>query len=190
MYQEDDIFIHDTAIIDHNVQIGSKTKIWHFSHLLSGVSIGRGCTIGQNVMVGPDVDIGDNCKIQNNVSLYKGLCVAKDVFIGPSVVFTNVKIPRAFIEQKHNFESTVIETGASIGANATILCGITIGKFSMVAAGATVTKSVKPHSLVIGCPAVHVAWVSHAGCILSDDFRCTKDGTVYEVVKDELVVAQ
>ena len=178
--------IHETAIIDDKVEIGQKTNIWHFSHVLPGSIIGKNCIIGQNVMIGPDVTIGDNCKIQNNVSLYKGITIENDVFLGPSCVFTNVKTPRAFIDRSNEFSNTVIKKGASIGANATIICGIEIGEYSMIAAGALVTKDVKPYSLVIGFPAIQVGWVSETGDRLGDDLKCIRTGIIYEEINGKL----
>ena len=145
--------IHKSSFVDDNVKIGEGSKIWHFCHILSGTVIGKNCTIGQNVMIGPDVIVGDNVKIQNNVSLYKGVFIEDDVFIGPSAVFTNVKFPRAYIEQKNNFEKTTIKKGCTIGANATIVCGVTLGEYSLVGAGSVVTKSYPKYSILVGNPA-------------------------------------
>jgi UDP-2-acetamido-3-amino-2,3-dideoxy-glucuronate N-acetyltransferase len=145
--------IHQSSFIDENVKIGSGTKIWHFCHIISGTRIGNNCNIGQNVMIGPDVIIGDNVKIQNNVSLYKGIIVEDDVFIGPSAVFTNVKFPRSYIDQKSNFEKTIIKKGCTIGANSTIICGIELGEYCFVGAGAVVTKSFPDKSILLGNPA-------------------------------------
>jgi len=145
--------IHKSSFVDNNVKIGSGTKIWHFCHILSGTQIGKNCTIGQNVMIGPDVVIGNNVKIQNNVSLYKGIIVEDDVFIGPSAVFTNVKFPRSYVDQKNNFEKTIIKKGCTIGANSTILCGIKLGEYCFVAAGAVVTKNFPDKSVLLGNPA-------------------------------------
>jgi len=181
-------FVHETAVVDEGVAIGNGTKIWHFSHLLQGTEIGPDCVIGQNVMIGPDVQIGAKCKIQNNVSLYNGVTLEDDVFIGPSVVFTNVKTPRAFIERKDQFEGTIIKQGASIGANATILCGVTLGNYCLVGAGAVVNKSVPDFALVYGAPAVHKGWVSKAGCVLDDTLICPHDGSCYEVVDGKLIM--
>ncbi len=143
--------IHDSSFVER-CEIGDGTIVWHFCHLFNS-TIGRYCIIGQNCMIGPDVKIGNYCKIQNNVSLYKGLIVEDDVFIGPSVVFTNVMNPRSFISRKDEFRETIIKTGASIGANATILCGVTIGEYSAIGAGSVVTKDVDPYTLVLGTPA-------------------------------------
>ncbi len=147
------IHIHDSSYIDLGAQIGEGTKIWHFCHIMGKAVIGENCTIGQNVFVGDNVIVGNNCKIQNNVSLYEGVVIENDVFIGPSVVFTNVKNPRSFINRKDQYTPTVIHQGATIGANATIMCGIVIGEYSFVGAGAVVTKNVPPKTIVVGNPA-------------------------------------
>ena len=186
MTQQTDIYIHGTAEIDANVEIGNGSKIWHFCHFLSGTKLGENCVVGQNVMIGPDVHIGDNCKIQNNVSLYKGITIERDVFIGPSAVFTNVQTPRAFIERKTEFKETLIMQGVSIGANATILCGIILGQFCLIGAGAVVTKNVKAHALMTGNPARQVGWVSVAGCVLGDDLICPYDGSSYKIAEGQL----
>ena len=151
MEQPKDFFVHKTSVLDNSVAIGTGTKIWHFSHILSGTSIGADCVIGQNVMIGPEVVVGDSCKIQNNVSLYKGIVVEHGVFIGPSAVFTNVKNPRAFIDRKTDFHKTQIKRGATIGANATIVCGVTIGEYCLIGAGAVVTTSVPDFALFLVC---------------------------------------
>ena len=155
--------IHSSACVDADTEIGEGTSIWHFSHVLPRTKIGKGCVLGQNVVVGPDVTVGDGCKIQNNVSVYKGVTLEDEVFCGPSCVFTNVINPRAFIERKHEFRPTLIKRGATIGANATIICGVTIGEYAMIAAGAVVTKDVPPYALMIGVPAVQAGWVSKEG---------------------------
>ena len=146
-------FIHNSSILDKNVIIGSNTKIWHWCHISKGAKVGKNCTIGQNVFLGESVKIGDNVKIQNNVSVYAGVTIKNDVFIGPSAVFTNVKFPRSKINQKKKFSKTLIEKGATIGANATIICGIKIGKNSFIGAGSVVTKNVESNTLVFGNPA-------------------------------------
>jgi len=150
------IYIHESSYIDLDVKIGDGTKVWHFCHLMGKSVIGNNCNIGQNVVIGPDVLVGNGCKIQNNVSLYKGTTLEDDVFVGPSAVFTNVVNPRAFVERKSEFKDTLIKKGASIGANATILCGVTIGEYAFVGAGAVVTKDVPSYTLVVGCPAKEV----------------------------------
>src|SRR5579871_2383807 len=179
-------FVHPTAIVDAGVEIGSGTRIWHFSHVLGGSKIGRDCVIAQNVMIGPDVRIGNGCKIQNNVSLYKGVTLEDDVFCGPSAVFTNVTSPRAFIERKNEFRPTLVKRGATIGANATVICGITIGRFAMIAAGATVTKDVPAFALVVGAPARFRAWVGKSGERLNDDLACPRTGERYAIVDGQL----
>ena len=145
-------FIHSSSILDKNVKIGSGTKIWHFCHISKNVNIGKNCNLGQNVFIGEGVSIGDNVKIQNNVSVYSGVIIKKNVFIGPSVVFTNVLEPRSFINQKKKFIKTYIDEGATLGANSTILCGIRIGKFSLIGAGAVCVRSVEPYNKVVGNP--------------------------------------
>lgn len=174
--------IHESAYVDSPSKIGSGTKIWHFSHILSGTVIGKDCIIGQNVMIGPDVTVGDRCKIQNNVSLYKGVTLEEDVFCGPSCVFTNVINPRAHVDRKTEFRPTVVRRGASIGANATIICGSEIGSYSFIAAGAVVTRDVPAHALVAGVPARFVGWMSHAGERLGDDLRCPSTGRRYALI--------
>ena len=155
--------IHESAYVDDDVEIGDNTRIWHFSHIISGTRIGTGCSLGQNVMAGPDVRIGDRCKIQNNVSVYKGVTLEDDVFVGPSAVFTNVNTPRADINRMNELSITLVERGASIGANATIVCGNTIGAYAFIGAGAVVSSDVQPHALVVGVPAKQIGWVGHAG---------------------------
>lgn len=174
-------FIHESAYVDDGVTIGNGCKIWHFSHLLGGTVLGAECIIGQNVMIGPDVVVGRGCKIQNNVSLYKGVTLADDVFCGPSCVFTNVLNPRAMVERKEEFRRTHVGTGATIGANATIVCGHDLGAYCMIGAGAVVTKAVKPHALMVGVPATQRGWVSHAGEILDANLTCPRSGQQYEV---------
>jgi UDP-2-acetamido-3-amino-2,3-dideoxy-glucuronate N-acetyltransferase len=173
-------FVHDTAAVDDNVSIGEKTKIWHFSHVLGNSHIGARCAIGQNVSIGPDVTIGSGCKIQNNVSVYKGVTLEDDVFCGPSMVFTNVLTPRAFVERKNEFGDTRVGKGATIGANATIVCGHDIGEYAMVGAGAVVTKNVPPYALVVGNPARRIGWVSRSGERLKADLICPRTGEKYE----------
>lgn len=155
--------IHPTAVIDAQVSIGEETKVWHHVHIMSGAIIGRACILGKNVFIGKKVTIGNRVKIQNNVSVYEGLHIDDKVFIGPSVVFTNVLTPRAFIERKAEFLKTIVGLGASIGANATILCGITIGKYAMIGAGAVITKNVPDYALLVGNPARPIGWVSEGG---------------------------
>jgi UDP-2-acetamido-3-amino-2,3-dideoxy-glucuronate N-acetyltransferase len=162
-----DYFAHPSAIIDEGASIGKGTKIWHFCHIMPGAKIGMGCILGQNVFVDSGVQIGNGVKIQNNVSVYKGVLIEDDVFLGPSVVFTNVINPRSFIERKAEFRQTVVQRGATIGANATIVCGIKVGQYAMIGAGSVVTKDVKPFALVYGNPARQAGWVSQTGVRLN-----------------------
>jgi len=162
-------FAHETAFIDEGAEIGQGTKIWHFSHILAGVKIGTDCVIGQNVMIGPEVIIGNKCKVQNNVSLYKGVVLEDEVFCAPSCVFTNVHNPRAFIERKKGFRKTLVKRGATIGANATIVCGTTIGEYAFIGAGAVVTKDVPAYALMAGVPARQIGWVCRCGTSLKGD---------------------
>ncbi len=165
-------FVHDSAIVDDGVEIGEGSKVWHFTHLISGTRIGARCTVGQNVMIGPDVTVGDGCKIQNNVSLYKGVHLEGDVFCGPSAVFTNVVTPRAHVERKSEFAPTHVGRGATIGANATVVCGNALGRYCFIGAGAVVTESVSPHALVVGAPARRIGWVCTCGLRLDEALRC------------------
>jgi UDP-2-acetamido-3-amino-2,3-dideoxy-glucuronate N-acetyltransferase len=172
-------FIHETAIIDSGAVVGTATKIWHFSHVLSGSTIGERCNIGQNVVIGPDVAIGNNCKIQNNVSVYKGVTLEDGVFCGPSMVFTNINNPRAEISKMDQVRPTLVKKGATIGANATIICGATLGRYSFVGAGAVVTRNVPDHGLVLGNPAKQIGWICACGERLSDDLECLACGSFY-----------
>lgn len=156
-------YAHETSVIDENCTIGDGTKIWHFSHIMPNCTIGEGCNIGQNVVISPKVRLGKNVKIQNNVSVYSGVICEDDVFLGPSMVFTNIINPRSHVVRKYNFMETIVKKGASIGANATIICGTVIGKYAMIGAGSVVTKNVAPYALVLGNPAKHVGWVSEYG---------------------------
>ena len=171
--------IHESAYVDDPVSIGEGTTLWHFVHVLGEVSIGRGCSIGQNVMIGPKVMVGDNCKIQNNVSLYQGVVLEDDVFCGPSCVFTNVVNPRAHVSRKTEFKETRVRRGATIGANATIVCGHAIGAYAFIAAGAVVTRDVADFALMTGVPARRVGWMSKAGERLGADLVCPRDGSRY-----------
>ena len=173
------VMVHESAYVDKGCEIGEGTKIWHFCHLLKGTRIGRNCSLGQNVMTGPDVTIGDNCKIQNNVSLYKGVTLEEGVFCGPSCVFTNVLTPRADVERKDEFAPTLVKQGATIGANATIVCGNTLGRYCTIAAGAVVTRDVLDHALMAGVPARRVGWVGRAGDILGTNLTCPRTGERY-----------
>ena len=156
-------FSHETAIIDKGCIIGNGSKIWHFSHLMEGAKIGENCNIGQNVFIANDVVLGNNVKVQNNVSIYSGVQCEDDVFLGPSMVFTNVKNPRSAIVRKEEYIKTLVEQGASIGANATIICGNKIGKFALIGAGTVVVKEVKPYALIVGNPGKQIGWVSENG---------------------------
>ncbi|MGE5147506.1 MAG: acyltransferase [Candidatus Eiseniibacteriota bacterium] len=180
-------FVHPTAIVDDGVEIGAGTKIWHFSHILGGSEIGARCVVGQNVMIGPRVTVGAGCKIQNNVSLYEAVTLEDEVFCGPSCVFTNVLTPRAFVERKNEFLPTLVKRGATIGANATIVCGVTIGRYAMIGAGAVVTHDVPDHALVTGVPARRQGWVSRTGEILEADLVCPRTGERYRQTERGLV---
>jgi UDP-2-acetamido-3-amino-2,3-dideoxy-glucuronate N-acetyltransferase len=160
---EKEYFAHETAVVDDGCKIGKETKIWHFSHVMTGSEIGEKCNIGQNVVISPGVKLGRNVKVQNNVSIYTGVICEDDVFLGPSMVFTNIINPRSAVIRKDNYYKTIVEKGASIGANATIICGNKIGTFSFVGAGAVVTKDVKPYALVVGNPARQSGWISEYG---------------------------
>ena len=179
------IFIHPTAVIDAGAQIGAGTKIWHFCHLMSTCKVGEGCNIGQNVFIDSNSMIGNGVKIQNNVSVYNGVIIEDDVFLGPSMVFTNVINPRSFIERKNEFKKTIIRKGASIGANATIICGIEIGRYAMIGAGAVVTKNVLPFAIITGNPGGQTGWISEAGIKLHFDAKglatCGQTGVVYKL---------
>lgn len=158
-----EIFVHPSAIVDDGADIGSGTKVWHFSHISSESKIGENNSIGQNVFVANNVRIGNNCKIQNNVSIYDNVFLDDDVFCGPSMVFTNVYNPRSAVSRKDEYRDTIVEKGATMGANCTIVCGVTIGKFAFIGAGALVNKDVKPYSLVVGVPAKQIGWMSEYG---------------------------
>jgi UDP-2-acetamido-3-amino-2,3-dideoxy-glucuronate N-acetyltransferase len=162
-------FAHETAVIDESCDIGADTKIWHFSHIMSGCTIGEGCNIGQNVVVSPGVTLGKNVKVQNNVSIYTGVNCEDDVFLGPSMVFTNVINPRSAVNRRNEYMETTVRKGASIGANATIVCGNDIGAYSFIGAGAVVVKEVKPYALVVGNPSRQIGWISEYGHRLTFD---------------------
>ena len=183
-------FAHETAVLDEGCRIGDGTRIWHFTHVMTGAVVGKNCVLGQNVMVANRVTIGDNAKIQNNVSVYEGVTCEDDVFLGPSVVFTNVINPRAFIERKHKFRQTLVKKGASIGANATIVCGHTIGRYALVGAGAVVTRDVPDYALVTGIPAKQTGWVSEYGCRLDfnngDKAVCAESGQIYQLIDNQV----
>lgn len=187
LHGSNNYFVHESAYVDDGVEIGEGTKIWYFSHVLKGSKIGSSCIVGQNVVIGPDVILGNRCKVQNNVSLYTGVVLEDEVFCGPSCVFTNVYNPRAFIERKYEFKQTLVKRGATIGANATIVCGITIGRYAMIGAGAVVKKDVPDHAVVAGVPAKQIGWAckcgttlkfndAHAICGYCDDKYVLKEG--------------
>ncbi len=183
-------FAHETAVIDESCQIGNMTKIWHFSHIMSNSIIGEKCNLGQNVVVSPDVVLGNNVKVQNNVSIYTGVICEDDVFLGPSMVFTNVINPRSAINRKNEYLKTVIKKGASIGANATIVCGNDIGEYAFIGAGSVVTKTVKPFALVVGNPSRQIGWVSEYGHRLEFDGKgkavCKESGQGYEIKENKV----
>jgi acetyltransferase-like isoleucine patch superfamily enzyme len=181
------VTIHETAYVDSPVEIGAGTKIWHFSHVLPRSKIGKNCAVGQNVVIGPDVTVGNNCKLQNNVSVYPGVTLEDGVFCGPSCVFTNVINPRAEIERKTEFKPTLVKRGTTIGANATIVCGHTLGQYSFIAAGAVVTKDVPDFGMMVGSPARRVGWMSRAGVKLDSELVCSVDGSRYrEIAPNQL----
>lgn len=181
-------FAHDTAVIDQPCEIGEGTKIWHFSHIMKNSKIGERCNLGQNVVVSPDVVLGNNVKVQNNVSIYTGVICEDDVFLGPSMVFTNVINPRSAIIRKEEYKPTFVRKGASIGANATVICGNEIGEFALIGAGAVITKPVKPFALVVGNPAKQLGWVSEYGHRLEFSAQgkatCPESGQEYVLDND------
>ena len=185
-----DFFAHETAVIDEGVEIGTGTRIWHFSHIMTGSRIGDNCNLGQNVVVSPDVILGNNVKVQNNVSIYTGVICEDDVFLGPSMVFTNVINPRSAIVRRDQFMKTVVEKGATIGANATIVCGNNIGKFAFIGAGAVVTREVKPYALVVGNPSKQIGWMSEYGHRLEFNSEgvavCPESGDKYRLHDDSI----
>ena len=188
--KEKKYFSHETAIIDEGCVIGENTKIWHFSHLMTDSVVGENCNIGQNVVISPNVILGRNVKVQNNVSIYTGVVCEDDVFLGPSMVFTNVINPRSAVNRRNDYMSTIVKKGASIGANATIVCGNNIGKFSFVGAGAVVTKEVLDYSLVVGNPSKQIGWVSEYGHRLVFDnenrAKCKESNQWYELYNNEV----
>lgn len=187
-------FAHKSSYVDDNVIIGDDTKIWHFSHILSGSNIGNNCSFGQNCVVGPKVNIGNGVKVQNNISIYEGVEVEDDVFLGPSMVFTNVTNPRAFIVRREEFKKTLLKKGCSIGANATIVCGVTIGEYALIGSGTVVNKDVKPYSLMVGVPARQIGWVSKAGNTLKFDENSIAidnfDNSKYKIENDNLILIE
>lgn len=182
---DSNFFAHNSAVIDEGSTIGNGTKIWHFSHIMTGCTIGDNCNIGQNVVVSPGVTLGNNVKVQNNVSIYTGVICEDDVFLGPSMVFTNVINPRSAVNRKSEYMKTLVKRSATIGANATIVCGITLGEFCFIGAGAVVTKDVKPYALVVGNPARQIGWMSEFGHRLEFDQNsfavCPESGQKYRL---------
>ncbi len=176
------IFVHETAVIDEGARIGDGTKIWHFSHIMGTAKIGENCIIGQNVFIGNKAILGNCVKVQNNVSVYEGVVCEDDVFLGPSMVFTNVINPRSAVNRKEEFKTTLVKKGATIGANATIICGTVLGEYCFIGSGAVVTRSVKPYALMTGVPAHHKGWVSRAGAKLGEDLICPETGEKYVLV--------
>lgn len=176
-------FAHSTAVIDDGCEIGANVKVWHFSHLMPGCKIGDGCNLGQNVVVSPGVVLGRNVKVQNNVSIYEGVICEDDVFLGPSMVFTNVVNPRSAVSRKHEYKPTLVRRGATIGANATLVCGNEIGEYAFIGAGAVITKPVPPYALVVGNPAKQIGWMSEYGQRLAFDAEgkatCPESGERY-----------
>jgi UDP-2-acetamido-3-amino-2,3-dideoxy-glucuronate N-acetyltransferase len=189
-----DYFAHETAVIDEDVEIGEGTRIWHFSHIMTGCRIGKGCNLGQNVVVSPGVILGNNVKVQNNVSIYTGVICEDDVFLGPSMVFTNVINPRSAIVRRDEYVNTLVEKGATIGANATIVCGNLIGKFSFIGAGAVVTREVPPYALVVGNPSRQVGWMSEFGHRLhfnaQGEASCPESGDKYRIEGERITKIQ
>lgn len=185
-----DIYIHPSSVIDEGARIGAGTRIWHFSHLMPACVVGENCILGQNTFIDNNVMLGNRVKVQNNVSIYNGVTLEDDVFLGPSMVFTNVINPRSFIERKTEFKKTIIRKGATVGANATILCGVEIGSYALIGAGTTVVKNVLPYALVVGNPARQIGWVSEAGITL--DFTpeglatCPETGKKYKLENEQV----
>jgi UDP-2-acetamido-3-amino-2,3-dideoxy-glucuronate N-acetyltransferase len=188
---DNDYFAHETAVIDGGCTIGEGTKIWHFTHIMTGAIIGKKCNLGQNVVVSPGVTLGNNVKVQNNVSIYTGVICEDDVFLGPSMVFTNVINPRSAVVRRDQYMTTLVKKGATIGANATIVCGITLGEYCFIGAGAVVLRDVKPYALVVGNPARQIGWMSEYGHRLHFDDKeeaiCPESGARYRLEKETVV---
>ena len=182
-------FSHESSFIDNNVSIGDDTKIWHFSHILSDTTIGKNCSFGQNCVVGPKVTMGNGIKVQNNISIYEGVEVEDDVFLGPSMVFTNVINPRSFIVRRDEFKKTLLKKGCSIGANVTVVCGVTIGEYALIGSGAVVNKDVKPYALIVGVPSKQIGWVGISGNTLKFNENKSEDEyAFYKIIEDNLEV--
>ncbi len=179
MTEPKEYFVHESACVDEPVSIGAGTHIWHFCHVMSGARIGQSCNLGQNVYIDRDVAVGDGCKIQNNVSIYKGVTLEDGVFCGPSMVFTNVVNPRAFIDRKHELRATRVGTGATLGANSTIVCGVDIGAYALIGAGAVITRDVPDYALMTGVPGRQAGWVCRCGIKLAGDLVCPECGDQY-----------
>ncbi len=189
--QNNNYYLHPSSFIDNNVTVGDNTKIWHFSHILSNTKIGKNCSFGQNCVIGPNVIIGNGVKVQNNVSIYEGVEIEDDVFLGPSCVFTNVINPRAFIQRKDEFKKTLLKRGCSIGANATIVCGVTIGEYALIGSGAVINKDVKPYALMVGVPARQIGWVGISGSTLKFKNSIAEDEfATYEIKGNKLEVVK
>ena len=186
-------YVHSSSIIDNNVRIGDGTRVWHWVHICENAQIGKGCSIGQNVFVGNKVTIGDNCKIQNNVSIYEGVTIEDDVFCGPSMVFTNVYNPRSMIDRKNEFRPTLVKSNATLGANCTIICGVTIGQSAFVGAGTLINRDVKPYALMVGVPGKQIGWMSESGDTIplpiegSGSYICPQSGSKYVLKDDSLI---
>jgi len=178
-------FIHESSYIDNNVVIGKNTKIWHFSHILPNTTIGKNCSFGQNCVVGPNVKVGNGVKVQNNISIYEGVEIEDDVFLGPSMVFTNVINPRAFIVRRDEFKKTLLKKGCSIGANATIVCGVTIGEYALIGSGAVVNKDVPAYALMVGVPARQIGWVGISGNTLEFKGGMAEDEFATYILKND-----
>ncbi len=178
-------FVHESSYVDNGAEIGEGTKVWHFSHIMSGAIVGKKCSIGQNVNIGSRAVLGDGVKVQNNVSIYDDVIIEDDVFCGPSCVFTNVINPRAFVERKDEYLKTTVKKGASIGANATIVCGVTLGEYCFVGAGSTVTRDVLPFSVVFGAPAKHRGWICECGTMMHEETECPSCGLKYKILENK-----
>lgn len=190
MTQDTSFFQHESAVVSEDAKIGANTKIWHFCHVMKDSTIGKNCVLGQNVMVAPNVQLGNNVKVQNNVSVYTGVVCEDDVFLGPSMVFTNVINPRSHVNRKNEFQKTLVKKGATIGANATVICGNTIGSYAMIGAGAVITKDVLDYALVVGNPAKQIGWVSEYGERLQFDENskatCPASGEIYQLIENNV----